>query len=145
MPTALDRMRKEVQLVVVVAVLCAAGCGRSTETTTSEKPRVKPDFVLRDDQTHNISVIKNGRAIQEVQYETDAYYATTGFATTLEEAVKKATRYMIDCLVEVRGMSRDDAYMLCSLGGNLEIVEAVDTPNMLVAMHLPKSILARSR
>ena len=94
---------------------------------------------------YKVSVIKNGRGIQEVQYETDAYYATTGFATTLEEAAKKATRYMIEYLVGVRGMSREDAYMLCSLAGNLEIAEAVDTPNMLVVMHLPKSIFARSR
>jgi acetamidase/formamidase len=53
-------MRKEVRLVVVVAVLCAAGCSRSTETTTSKKPPVRADFVLRDDQTHN----KFSRAIR---------------------------------------------------------------------------------
>lgn len=94
---------------------------------------------------YKVRVIKNGRRIQEVQYETDAYYATTGFATTLEEAARKATRYMIDYLVAVRGLSREDAYMLCSLAGNLEIAEAVDTPNMLVAMHLPKSIFGTSR
>lgn len=75
----------------------------------------------------------------------DAYYAPTGFATTLEEAVQEATRYMIDYLVGVRGMSREDAYMLCSLAGGLEVFEAVDTPNMLVAMHLPKSIYASSQ
>jgi acetamidase/formamidase len=94
---------------------------------------------------YKVSVIKGGRAIQEVQYETDAYYATTGFATTLEEAVQKATRYMIDYLVGVRGMSREDAYLLCSLAGNLKIAEAVDTPNMLVAMHVSKIIFASSR
>jgi acetamidase/formamidase len=94
---------------------------------------------------YKVSVIKNGRSIQEVQYETDAYYATTGFATTLEEAAKKATRYMVEYLVGVKGMSREDAYMLCSLAGNLEIAEAVDTPNMLVVMHLPKGIFAESR
>jgi acetamidase/formamidase len=92
-----------------------------------------------------VNVIKNRRSIQEVQYETDAYYATTGFAATLEGAAKKATRYMIEYLVGVRGMSREDAYLLCSLAGDLEIAEAVDTPNMLVVMHLPKSIFARSR
>jgi len=94
---------------------------------------------------YKISVIKSGRAIQEVQYETDAYYATTGFATTLDEAARKATRYMIDYLVAFRGMSREDAYMLCSLARDLEIAEAVDTPNMLVVMRLPKSIFLGSR
>jgi len=94
---------------------------------------------------YKVSVIKNGRRIQEVQYETDTYYATTGFATTLEEAAAKATRYMVDYLVEVRGLSREDAYMLCSLAGDLGIAEAVDEPNMLVVMHLPKSVFEESR
>jgi acetamidase/formamidase len=93
---------------------------------------------------YKVSVIKNGRPIEEVQYETDAYYATTGFATTLDEAAKKATRYMIEYLVAEKGLSREEAYMLCSLAGNLEIAEAVDIPNMLVVMHLPKSIFAKS-
>jgi acetamidase/formamidase len=92
-----------------------------------------------------VNVIKNRRAIQEVQYETDAYYATTGFATTLDEAARKATRYMVDYLANVRGMSREDAYMLCSLAGDLHVAEAVDTPSMLVVMHLPKNIFATSR
>jgi acetamidase/formamidase len=42
-------------------------------------------------------------------------------------------------------MSREEAYMLCSLAGDLQIAEAVDTPNMLVAMHMPKSIFVGSR
>jgi acetamidase/formamidase len=92
-----------------------------------------------------VNVIKNRRPIQEVQYETDGYYATTGFATTLDQAAKKATRYMVDYLADVRGLSREDAYLLCSLAGDLQIAEAVDTPNMLVAMHMPKSIFAARR
>lgn len=92
-----------------------------------------------------VNVIKNRRPIQEVQYETNVYYATTGFATTLDEAARKATRYMVDYLADVRGLSREDAYMLCSLAGDLQIAEAVDTPNMLVAMHMPKNIFAAPR
>ena len=89
---------------------------------------------------YRISVLKDARAIPEVQYETDDYYATTGFATTIDEAAKKATRYMVDYLVDTRGLSREDAYMLCSLAGDLHIAEAVDIPHMLVTMHLPKEI-----
>jgi len=89
---------------------------------------------------YKISVLKNGRSISEVQYETDDYYATTGFAVTIDEAARKATRYMIDYLVETHGLTREDAYMLCSLAGNLHIAETVDLPHMLVTMHLPKDI-----
>lgn len=87
-----------------------------------------------------ISVIKGGRSIAEPQYETNDYYATTGFATTIDEAARKATRYMIHYLVTEKGLSREDAYMLCSLAGELKIAETVDVPHMLVTMHLPKSI-----
>jgi acetamidase/formamidase len=86
-----------------------------------------------------VSVLKS-RSIEEPQYETSEYYATTGFATTIDEAARKATRYMIQHLVETRGMTRADAYMLCSLAADLKIAEVVDMPHMLVTMHLPKSI-----
>lgn len=91
---------------------------------------------------YEISVIKGGRPIEEPQYETDTYYATTGFATTIDEAARKATRYMIDYLVDTHGLSRNDAYMLCSLAGDLVIAETVDVPHMLVAMHMPKNIFS---
>lgn len=94
---------------------------------------------------YEISVIKGGRSIAEPQYETDEYYATTGFATTIDEAAKKATRYMIDYLVETRGLSREQAYMLASLAGDLKIAETVDVPHMLVTMHLPKHIFREAR
>ncbi len=86
-----------------------------------------------------VKVIK-GKEITEPQYETDTYYATTGFAETVDEAARKATRYMIKYLQNERGLSELEAYMLCSLAGDLKIAEVVDYPNMLVTMHLPKDI-----
>jgi len=93
---------------------------------------------------YEISVIKGGRSFAEPQYETDEYYATTGFATTIDEAAKKATRYMIDYLVETKGLSREQAYMLASLAGDLKIAETVDVPHMLVTMHMPKHIFTEA-
>ncbi len=89
---------------------------------------------------YRVEVLKNRRPIPEPQYETDDYYATTGFAPTLDEAAKKATRYMLDYIEAEHGMKRSDAYMLCSLACDLKIAEVVDVPNMLVAMHLRKDI-----
>ena len=94
---------------------------------------------------YEISVIKGGRSIPEPQYETDEYYATTGFATTIDEAAKKATRYMIDYLVDTKGLTREQAYMLCSLAGDLKIAETVDVPHMLVTMHMPKHIFVGAK
>ena len=42
-----------------------------------------------------LEVMPNPRGIREPEYETDDYYATTGFATTIDEAARKATRSMI--------------------------------------------------
>ncbi len=90
---------------------------------------------------YEIEVLKGGRSIAEPEYETDDYYAVTAFAETLDEAAKKAVRYMVDYLVEEHGLSQNDAYALCSLAGDLKIAEVVDVPNMLVAMHMSKDVL----
>ncbi len=87
-----------------------------------------------------IELIKGGRQLAEPEYETDDYYAVTAFATTIDEAARKATRYMIDYLVAERGMDRTEAYVLCSLAGDLKISEVVDVPHVLVSMHMPKGI-----
>jgi len=52
----------------------------------------------------------------------------TAYAEDLDEAAKKATLYMIEYLVEERGLSREDAYLLCSLAGDLKISKVVDVP-----------------
>jgi acetamidase/formamidase len=84
--------------------------------------------------------VQKNRSIPEPQYETAEYYATTGFGTTLEEATRKATLFMIDYLVKERGVPRADAYALASLAGDLKISELVDVPHVLVSMHMPKSV-----
>ena len=87
-----------------------------------------------------VEVMENTRGMVEPQYETDEYYGVTGFGTTIDEAARKATRYMIDYLVAEHGLTRNEAYVLSSLAGDLKISETVDVPHMLVSMHMPKSI-----
>ena len=86
-----------------------------------------------------VKVIKN-RSIAEPQYESDEYYATTGFGTTIDEAAVKATQYMVEYIMETHGLSWEESYMLCSIAGDLKIAEVVDLPNMLVTMHISKNI-----
>lgn len=88
---------------------------------------------------YEVNLIKD-RSIEEPRYETDDYYAVTAFGETIDEAAKKATRYMIDYLQEERGLDRNDAYALASLAGDLKIAEVVDVPHMLVAMHVSKEL-----
>ena len=87
-----------------------------------------------------LEVLPNPRGITVPEYETDEYYAVTGFDPSIDEAAKKATRNMIAWLVVEHGLTPEEAYVLCSLAGDLKISETVDVPNMLVSMHMPKSI-----
>ena len=89
---------------------------------------------------YQVEVVKGGPSIKEPHYETAGTYAVTAFAPTLDEAARKANTYMIDFLEEVNGISRSEAYMLTSLAGDLRIAEVVDQ-NMLVTMHIPKSLV----
>jgi acetamidase/formamidase len=93
---------------------------------------------------YEVNVIKAGRKIEEPQYESEDSYAVTAFAETLDEAAKKATRYMIEYLVTEHGLERHEANMLCSVAADLKIAEVVDE-NVLVSMHIPKSVLAARR
>lgn len=89
---------------------------------------------------YEVDVIKGKHYLREPQYETAEYYAVTGFGETIDEATRKATRYMIDYLEAEKGLARVDAYVLASLAGNLHIAEVVDVPHMLVTMHMDKNI-----
>lgn len=92
---------------------------------------------------YEVRVIKGGRPIREPEYETDTDYAVTAFATTLDDAARQATRYMIDYLEQVHGLNRTDAYVLASAAADLRIGAVVDVPHVLVAMHIPKQVLPR--
>ncbi|MFC1562858.1 acetamidase/formamidase family protein [candidate division KSB1 bacterium] len=89
--------------------------------------------------TLHLSVRKDF-SIDEPQYENDIFYATTGFGTTIIEAAKKATKFMIKHLTKNYGLSPEEAYVLCSIAMDLKICEVVDLPNYLVSAHIPKSI-----
>ena len=58
--------------------------------------------------------------------ETPDSYISMGFDDDLSNATRKALRNMIDFLVITKGMTRDDAYMLVSVAGNVEVTELVD-------------------
>jgi len=68
------------------------------------------------------------------------YYATDGIGPDLREAARNAIRHMIDYLQRTRGLTRADAYMLCSVAVDLKICEIVDAPHWVVSACLPLSI-----
>ncbi|MGH9735732.1 MAG: acetamidase/formamidase family protein [Candidatus Acidiferrales bacterium] len=73
--------------------------------------------------------------------ETPNYYITMGLDPDLNEATKMAVNEMIDYLTTEKHLSRDDAYMLCSVAADLRITQLVDGTKG-AHMMLPKSIFA---
>ncbi len=68
------------------------------------------------------------------------WYGTFGVEPDLMVASQVAVRAMIDHLVRERGLSRADAYILCSLAGDLKITEVVDAPSWMVGMFVPDAV-----
>ena len=71
--------------------------------------------------------------------ETPTQYISMGFHQELYEATRIAVREMIDFLVGEKHLSRDDAYMLVSVAGDVDITELVDG-NVGVHVLMPKAI-----
>ena len=69
------------------------------------------------------------------------YEVTTGIGPDLMEAARAAVRGMIELLTARTGMSAVDAYMLCSVCGDLRISEIVDMPNVVVSFYFPMIVL----
>lgn len=67
---------------------------------------------------------------------TGAYFATTGIGPDLFAGAQSAVRQMVKELMR-HGYSREDAYVLCSILGDLKISEIVDQPHWVVSFHMP--------
>ena len=83
--------------------------------------------------------LQKGRRLRWPRAETRTHYVTMGLDPDLDEAVRLATREMVEYLVAEKGLSRDDAYILCSLSADLSVTQAVDGTKGIHAM-IAKSI-----
>jgi len=68
------------------------------------------------------------------------WYATTANGPDLYASSQQTIRYMIDHIVREHGLSREEAYVVCSVAVDLKISEIVDAPNWIVSAFLPESI-----
>src|SRR5581483_7917245 len=74
---------------------------------------------------------------------TASYYGTDGIYADIQQAIRKAVRHMIEHLQRRYGLSRADAYMLCSVAVDLKLCEVVDMPHWTVGAFLPLSIFGQ--
>ncbi len=96
--------------------------------------------------------VRRNLKIEQPQFETDGpftpsgrderMYATSGVEDDLMAATKSAIRSMIDHLSAERGLTREEAYILCSAAVDLKINEVVDAPNWVVSAYLPESLFS---
>jgi acetamidase/formamidase len=90
------------------------------------------------DGTFDFIVHKN-RPLRWPRAETPTHYITMGLHPDLTEAARLAVRETIDFLVAEKRLSRDDAYMLTSVGVDLAITQLVDGTKGVHAM-IPKAL-----
>ena len=72
--------------------------------------------------------------------DTKGYEVTTGIGPDLMAAAQNAVSAMIDLLTRQYKLTPEEAYMLCSVCGDLKISEVVDKPNWVVSFYFPKVV-----
>jgi len=84
-------------------------------------------------------VVNKEKKIKRPHYENDEFYMTTAWGETTDEACKIALRDMINWIVQEKGLTRQEAYALCSCVVDMRISQLVDiTPGVRAV--LPKSV-----
>jgi len=73
--------------------------------------------------------------------ETPTHYITMGFDDDLAAAAHKAILNMVEFIAAEQHLSRDDAYMLTSVAGDVHVTEVVDR-NKGIHVLMPKAIFA---
>ncbi|TIP34096.1 MAG: acetamidase, partial [Mesorhizobium sp.] len=68
------------------------------------------------------------------------YEVTTGVGPDLMTAARESVMRMVDLLAADHGLKPVDAYMLCSVCGDLRISEIVDMPNWVVSFYFPRIV-----
>jgi acetamidase/formamidase len=88
--------------------------------------------------------VRKKRPLRYARIETPTHIITIGLDEDLDEAARIATREMIDYLVSEKGLTRDDAYIVCSAAVDLRVSQTVDGTKGIHAM-IAKGIFADRR
>jgi acetamidase/formamidase len=83
--------------------------------------------------------VRKGATLKLPRAETASHWITMGFHPDLEEAFRTALREMLGFLCSEKGMSRPEAYSLCSVAVDFRITQVVNGNKGVHGM-LPKAI-----
>ena len=84
-------------------------------------------------------IVRKGMRLNWPRAETPTHYIAMGLHPDLDQAAQLATREAIDFLVNQKGMTRDEAYILTSVAVDLRVTQLVDGTKGVHAM-IAKSI-----
>ncbi len=94
--------------------------------------------------------VRSDLTVEQPQFETPGpfapsgrdgpAYATAGVADDPTTAAKRAVRHMITHLHEERGLTRGEAYVLCSAAADLKVNQLVNAPNWTVSAYVSRSL-----
>ena len=112
----------------------AQGDGEVDQTAIETSLRGRLQLTVRKDMT-----------LTWPRAETATDYITMATDPDLVVATKTAIQQMVDFLVDVKALTRHQAYQLTSIAGNVAITQLVDLPNLGVHVKLPKSIFVKGR
>ena len=89
------------------------------------------EFIVRKDMT-----------LERPMAESPTHWITMGFNPSLDEALRIALKDAIDFLIEKKGLSKNEAYALCSQAVDFRITQSVDGDKGVHGM-IPKSIFKK--
>jgi acetamidase/formamidase len=87
-------------------------------------------------------IVRKDLKLKGPRGETPTHWIAMGLDPNLDEALKAAVRDAIDFLVTEKHMTREDAYMLCSVGVDFNVTQAVDGTKGVHGM-IPKSLFVK--
>jgi acetamidase/formamidase len=107
----------------------AQGDGEVNQTAIETSLRGRLQLTVRKDMT-----------LAWPRAETATDYIAMATDPDLATATKTAIQEMVNFLVDVKGLTRMEAYRLTSIAGNVAVTQLVDLPNLGVHVKMPKAI-----
>jgi acetamidase/formamidase len=110
-------------------------CGTALESPCSLSARIE---LIKGANLRSPRFTTDGPVTRHLDW--GGYEVTTGIGPDLFVASRQAVTGMIELIGKQHGMAAVDAYMLCSVCGDLRISEIVDQPNWVVSFYFPRIV-----
>lgn len=110
-------------------------CGTAIETSCTVAARIE---LVKDAALSGPRFTTPGPVTRHL--DGAGYEVTTGIGADLMTAARDAVAAMVDLIAGSRQMAAIDAYLLCSVCGDLRISEIVDQPHWIVSFYFPRCV-----